>query len=232
VIGVLKAAIHKAGRAYIDRVCRLEAGDQTFAANERNAAYSFVFHQLTLLRPVDIVTMESEATALPQTLRDCGYLVTALAENPGFNRHYANSGNLSQFATRPRCDLLISILSLQEMADHTAAIGRMFRLLYPGGHLILAVPYNETSPLDDVYTLPEAAHRRHGRERARIFCRADVVQWSERNLATLREQQFWECYTGRYWGCGEHIRPPRQTDAGQPHQLSCLLYRKELSPEE
>jgi SAM-dependent methyltransferase len=229
---VLKAAIHKAGRAYTERICRLEAGAQVFAANQRSIAYSFVFRHLTLLAPVEIVDVEPEVTALPQSLRDCGFLVTALAEKVAFNRHYAISGSLKQFATRPRCDVVVSVLSLQGMADAAGAVDQMFRILYPGGHLMLVVPYNETAAVEDVYADPEAAHRRRGRERARIFSRADAVQWSEENGATLREQEFWECYTGPYWGCGEHLRPPRQRTADHTHHLSCLLYRKELPPEE
>jgi hypothetical protein len=234
VIGALKDAIHKAGRAYVARLCRLEAAAQTFAANERSVGFSFVFRHLTLLRPVEVVDVEAGPSALPQLLRECGYLVTALGEKGAFNRHYAVSGSLGELPLQSalRCDVAISVLSLQAMAEADVAVSKMFGMLPPGGHLMLVVPYNETSPLEDVYALPEAAWRRGGAVRARIFSRADAVRWAEKNCATLASQEFWECFTGRFWRCGEHVRPPRQTSAGEPHQLSCLLYRKETLPGE
>jgi 2-polyprenyl-3-methyl-5-hydroxy-6-metoxy-1,4-benzoquinol methylase len=229
----LKANLRKLINLYPAWVCRREYQRQAFTAfNERPVELAFVFRKLAELYPHTILDVGSGATALPHLMRNCGPLVTA-TDNvrdywPAgmFNRHYhILDDDITATRLRQKFDLVTCISTLEHIHQPELAVRNMLRLLQPGGHLILTMPYSERSYVPNVYDLPGSSYGQGLPYITQSFSRAELDRWLADNGAEIVEQETWQCWEGEYWTVGAQIIPPRRVGVDERHQLTCLDIR-------
>lgn len=173
-------------------------------------------------------------TALPALLRTCGAVVTA-SDNVTdywpdgmFNRNWlVEDDDITKSKLHGPYELVTCISVLEHIEEHRAAVREMFRLLSPGGHLIVTCPYTESEYVDNVYELPDA---REGYRNASYICRSysrqQLEEWTSDSEATVIVQEFWRIEAGRVHAVGDWIFPAVQVERNDPHQLTCLLMQK------
>jgi SAM-dependent methyltransferase len=228
---VAKTLAHRLGRAYCREVCRREYNNQQFVrVSERPIEYRFVFEQLTQLNAVSVLDVGTGTTALPQLIRTCGFLTTAIDNIQDywpegmFNRHYhIINDDITDTRLGKTFDVITCISVLEHIANHDAAMRSMVALLNPGGHLIVTFPYNERRYVDNVYRLPGAGYGQDAPYICQVYSRDQVTGWLTASGATLVHQEYWRFFTGELWTFGEPLRPPREVSVDQPHHLSCLV---------
>ncbi len=116
---------------------------------------------------------------------------------------------------------------LEHIEQHSLAIKNMFSLLNPGGHLIVTCPFQDSQYVRIVYELPDSDAK--GKKISFItqsFSKAEVDLCMKENNASLVEQEYWKFVTGKFWSCGDLVIPPQKTSQNEPHQLSCLIFKK------
>lgn len=147
---------------YVRRRCRLEFEAQSFLRfNERPVEYAFLFRKLAELYPLRVLDVGTGMTALPHLISNCGPLVTATDNVRDYwpewttNRHYhVLDDDITETRLKDRFDLVCCISTLEHIKTPEAAVRNMFRLLNPGGSLILTFPYTEGRYVANVYDLP------------------------------------------------------------------------------
>lgn len=230
----LRTAFHRLGRWYVNRLSRQEHEAQQFRrVNERPIEYRFVFEQLAMHTPHRVLDVGTGTSALPSLMRQCGFVVTAIDNVRDYwqhgldNRHYHI---VDDDITRPRLDggfdLVTCISTLEHIRDADAAVRGMFSLLKPGGLLVLTHPFNEQTYLPDVYRVPGAGYGSDLPYVCQVFSRAELQRWMHDNGATLVKQELWKVFSGEYWTFGDPVLPPVAARPDEPHQLTCLLLRK------
>jgi SAM-dependent methyltransferase len=230
-----KTALHRLGRAWLRAINRSEARQQTFRRlNERPIEYGFVFRHLGRLCPRSVLDVGTGTTALPALLRICGCTVTA-SDNVSdywptgmFNRHWhIEDDDVTRTHLPGGHDLVTCISVLEHIPAQRAAVRAMFRLLAPGGHLLLTCPYTDADYVENVYALPGArAEYRDEPYICRSYSRVQLEEWLADSGASIVAQEFWRIETGRAHALGEWRFPALQVGREELHQLTCLLLRK------
>ena len=214
--------------------CRREYQQQDFRwVNERAIEYGFLFNVLTRIVVRDILDVGTGTTALPHLLRTCGYVVTAMDNIRDYwpkgmaNRHFHV---INDDITKPKMekafDLVTCISVIEHIVDSGVAVTNMFRLLRPGGYLVLTCPYSESHYARNVYALPEASYGKENPYVCQVYSRAQIDDWQGQNNLHILEQEYWRIFSGELWTFGEQIYPREQVSQGDPHHLTCLLFQK------
>ena len=203
------------------------------ACNERPAEYAFTLDCLLKVCPRDVLDVGSGRSAWPDVMSKCGFRVTAIDKIKGywkgdfFNRHYLIQ---NEDITRPTLarefDFITCLSVLEHIPNHRDAVDGMFRLLKPGGHLVLTFPYNEERYVDNVYELPEASYGRKYGFICQVFSRAQIEDWLSDGRGRIVNQEYYEVFSGNLWTFGERVCPPRKVEKGQKSHLTCLLIQK------
>jgi SAM-dependent methyltransferase len=201
--------------------------------NERPVEFAFVFRHLSRIYPRTILDVGSGQSALPHLMQKSGFVVTAVDNvrdywrKGMFNRHFhVLHDDITKSSLTGPFDLITCISVLEHIEASAAAMRNMFRLLPPGGHLILTCPYSERSYVRNVYELPGSSY---GKGRAYItqsYSRAELDLWLREGNGSVVEQEFWQFWEGEHWTVGRQVIPPRPVSADDRHQLTCLLLRK------
>ncbi len=222
----------------VRRTLRDEFRNQPFVAiNERPVELSFTFRHLSRLPVRTILDVGTGKTALPHLMRNCGYVVTAMDNVKDFwprgmvNRHWhiVDDDITSPHQVDGLFDFVTCISVLEHIEAAAKAVENLAGKLLPGGHLVITVPYREEEGCPNVYALPRSNARPLPPYIAQAFCRRDVVAWCQKNGMALVEQEHWRFWDGLYWTEGSRISPPQPATATTPHQLTCLLFRREGS---
>lgn len=222
------------GRRFSERSAQWAYEKQRFTeVNERSIEYAFVFRAVRQCSPASVLDVGTGTTALPALLRTCGPVVTAIDNvrdywtHGMFNRHYhVIDDNIIRPTLTDKVDLITCISVLEHIPDHCAAMTSMFRLLRLNGWLVLTVPYNESTYLQDVYRMEGAGYGKQFPYTCQVFSRHELNDWCSRCGATIIEQEYWRVFTGSYWTFGERLTPPELTDSRTPHHLGCFLFQK------
>lgn len=230
-----RTQLRRLSAAYPRRVVRREFEQQTFRRfNERPVELMFVFQKLAALYPKTILDVGTGTTALPQVLRSGGALVTAIDNIrdywPGgmHNRHYhVIDDDICHTRLTGLFDFITCISVLEHVREPGLAVRSLCALLRPGGHLVLSFPYSEPTHVDNVYALPGSSYGQSASYVTRSYCRTDLDRWLTPLDVDIVDQQYWRYWTGEFWTVGEQIIPPIQASATEPHQLSCLLIRRQ-----
>jgi SAM-dependent methyltransferase len=233
---MIKRIIHSLGRGYISRVVQSETEAQRFKRwNERPVEFRFVFEQLTRLcgSAQTVLDVGTGTTALPHLMANCGFVVTAIDNMRDYwdetmvNRHFhvIDDDVTNSSLKTSSYDVATCVSVLEHIPPHGKAMATMHRVVKPGGHLILTIPYHETEYHPNVYEHSESSYGRGIPYVAQSYSRAELDQWLALGFE-LAEQEFWHLWSGKLWTCGEKLNPPRRTSSSEPHQLTCLLLRK------
>lgn len=226
--------LDRLGALYVRDLCRREFRSQQFLGiNERPVEYRFVFEQLTQAFPRTILDVGTGRTALPQLMRTCGFLVTAMDNIRDYwpdgmvNRHYhvMDDDILAPKAGGP-FDFITCVSTLEHIRDHARAVRNMLSLLGPGGRLVLTFPYNEKAYVENVYALPGSIGADKYPFITQAFSRRELEQWTRDGGAQIVAQEYWRYFDGAYWTIGQRVVPPVRVEAGELHQISCVALLK------
>lgn len=229
-----KRLIHAMGSLYVRAVCRREYLAQEFLGiNERPVEYRFVFEQLTEAFPRTVLDVGTGKTALPQLMRACGFLVTAIDNirdywpQGMFNRHYhVLDDDILDPRTPGPFDFITCVSTLEHIREHARAVRMMFSLLRPGGRLVITCPYNETAYVPNVYALPGSIGADKYPFVTQAFSRRELEQWTRENDARVLAQEYWRFFDGPFWTIGERVIPPARATSMDLHQISCIALVK------
>jgi SAM-dependent methyltransferase len=232
--GIARDWIRSALTFYPLRVRRRQFEQQRFTLfNERPVEFAFVFRHVAKLYPRKVLDVGTGRSALPQLLRNCGCLVTAIDNVKGYwptgmaNLHYhVINDDITDCRLDDTFDLVTCISVLEHIQNSPAAVRNMFRLLNPGGHLILTFPYTECAYHRNVYTLPDSTYSRNAPYICQSYSRRAITAWLRENGGAIVEQEYWRFWDGEYWTAGNRLIPPRRVESDERHQLSCMLIRK------
>lgn len=230
----IKAPIRKLLTAYPQRVLRREFERMRFYRfNERPVEFRFVFKCMAALYPQRVLDVGSGTTSLPDLMRSCGCVVTAIDNIRDYwpsgmvNRHYhIVDEDITSTRMAGPFDFITCISVLEHIAEYEAAVANMLRLLAPGGHLVLTFPYTESRYIPNVYKLPESSYTEDLPYICQSYSRDTVVECIIRHGGQVVEQEYWRLWDGPFWTAGQRVVPPLRVDADQKHQLSCLLVQK------
>jgi 2-polyprenyl-3-methyl-5-hydroxy-6-metoxy-1,4-benzoquinol methylase len=230
----MNAGAQRIARAYQRRQCREEYEAQAFSRfTERPVELAFAFSKLAQLYPRRVLDVGTGRSALPQLLRNCGFLVTASDNIHDYwaagsaNRHYhVIDDDITSTRLQGPFDLITCISVLEHVVRADLAFSQMLSLLSEGGHLILTCPYTERSYARNVYEMPGSAYGQNARFTTQSFSRAQLDEWLAGSGARIVEQEYWQAWTGSHWTIGEQVIPPVRVGVEREHQLTCLLIRR------
>ena len=217
---------------------RYEYRHQKFEAiNERSIEYGFVFDCITCYMPTHVLDVGTGKTALPHLVRNCGPLVTAIDNVHDFwpggmiNRHYHVKNidiSAPELNLRVEFNMITCISVLEHIANFEQAVRNMMDLLPINGYLILTFPYIEAGYyIANVYDMAESnAYDRDIPFICQSFTRDILDKLVDDNGGRIIKQKYWQCWTGEFWTAGERIIPPRQKEATEPHNLTCVAIKK------
>lgn len=229
-----RSLVRKLGSLYVRRVCRAEFMAQQFAGvNERPVEYRFVFEQLTQAFPRNVLDVGTGTTALPQMMRTCGFVVTAIDNIRDYwpsgmvNRHYhVLDDDILAPKVRGPFDFITCVSTLEHIREPARAVRNMFSLLKPGGRLVLSFPYNEGKYVENVYAMPGSIGADKYPFITQVFSRRELDGWLRENDAQVLAQEYWRYFGGPFWTIGERVVPPVRVQAGELHQISCIALLK------
>jgi 2-polyprenyl-3-methyl-5-hydroxy-6-metoxy-1,4-benzoquinol methylase len=229
----LLALVDQAGHAYVALRTRREYHAQVFAPTERGIELAFLFRHLVAVWPRTVLDVGTGRTALPQVIRSCGPVVTAIDNVRDYwsagmvNRHYhVIDDDIRRSRLAGPYDLVTCLSVLEHIPEHLEAVRSMVRLLRPGGHLVLSFPYTERSYVPNVYALADSSVREKFPFATQSFSRVEVDRWLADTGAELVDQEYWRFFEGAHWTCGRTVEPPVRVGREDLHQLGCLLLRK------
>jgi len=230
----LKPFVNKIIKMVIGPVCKREfLRQQFFRRNERSVEYSFLFHHLSHLCPTTVLDVGSGLSPLPQLIRLCGFIVTAIDNVRDFwpegmiNRHYyIIDDDIRNPKIKKSFDFITCISVLEHIREHEKAVKSIFSLLKPGGHLVMTFPYNEKKYIENVYDLPDSSYGKDYSFICQSYSRAELNRWLEGGEAEILKQEYWQFFSGEFWTCGEQLEPPKKVNKEEKHHLTCLLLRK------
>jgi 2-polyprenyl-3-methyl-5-hydroxy-6-metoxy-1,4-benzoquinol methylase len=233
-IDSFKSLIKRAGLLYVRALCAREYKTQVYTGtNERPIEFAFLFRQLVKFWPKRILDVGTGLTSLPHLMRNCGFLVTATDNIKDYwpagmtNRHYhIVNDDITNTGLTETFDAISCISVMEHIHGHRDAMKSMYKVLNPGGHLILTCPYNEKRYVSNVYELPDSSVREKHAFVTQAFSRNELEEWLADSPFVLIEQEYWQCFEGDYWTCGARVEPPVRVSSGDTHQLCCLVFKK------
>ncbi len=230
----LKFLVKNTLMLYANHVRKREYLAQEFRwVNERPIEYGYLFRQLTRIEGKTILDVGTGTTALPHVLRTCGYIVTAIDNFKDYwtsgiiNRHWwVVNDNILNPQTDGPFDVVTCISVLEHITDHVQAVTNISRLLKPGGHLIVSIPYNENKYLSNVYSRPEASYGKDNPYICQVFSRRELERWVEGASVKIIDQEYWEVFSGEFWTFGRQLYPRRSVGSAETHHLTCIMFEK------
>lgn len=222
------------GKWYLTPKLRSEWNAQPVGKiNERPVEYAFAMKCLSRVCPQEVLDVGPGTSPWPQLMAKCGFKVTAIDEIQGywagefFNRHhYVIHDDITDPKLSHEFDFATCISVIEHIPDHLAAMKGLFKLLKPGGHLVVSFPYNESCFVDNVYALEGAGYGKNAKYICRVYSRSEIDLWLKECGGTIVEQEYYEAFTGDLWTFGQRLYPPREASKDSKHHLTCLLIRK------
>jgi len=219
------------GRLYLAPMLLLEWKRQPYdSINERSIEYGFALKWLSRICPAEVFDVGPGQSAWPQIMAKCGFRVTAIDKVTGywksgyFNRHfYVMNDDITNPKTTKQFDFITCISVLEHIPNHQDAVSGMFKLLKPGGHLLLTIPYNEKQYIGNVYKLPGAGYGQNFPHICQVYSRKEIDAWLRENQGEIIEQEYYRIFSGDFWTFGKRIYPPGKIKNREKCHLTCLL---------
>lgn len=235
IVNLIKSIVHRAGRVYLREVCKSQSEAQRFTHhNERAIEYRFALQAMAENRPKTVLDVGTGATAWPNLLRTCGFLVTAIDNVTDYwpegmvNQHSAvedvDITKPGLFSSR-RFESITCISVLEHIVEFDAAVKNMLVLLDKGGYLVLTCPYSHHEFCENCYQRPDALYGRDAPYICRSYSSAQLERWLSFG-AVLEKREFWRLFSGPVWAAGTRVDWEQVESPEQPHQLGCFVIRK------
>lgn len=204
----------------------------TGEVNERPVEYRFVFDCLNSVNPRTVLDVGSGTSSLPHAIWMCGFEVDAIDNVRDYwrrgllNRHWnVVNADVRALGRNGRYDLVTCVSTLEHIDDPDAAVAGMCAALATGGHLLVTVPYNESTYVPNAYDLPGSGYGQDFPFVTQVFSRAEIDRWTTANGLAIVEQEYWRIFSGEFWTQGEQVYPRVRATKDEPHHLTCLLFR-------
>lgn len=218
---------------YLQNKREFYSNNNKWPINERPTEYGFVFKNLSIIYPHNILDVGTGTSALPRLMHNCGFNVTAIDNIKDYwkegmiNLHYhVVDDNITNSNLEQRFDVITCISTLEHIEDYSAAIKNIFELLREEGYLILTCPYTEKKYVRNVYELTNSSCDWNPSFICQSFSRTELNQWLTLNNAVIIEQEYYQFWEGNYWHVGKRLIPPIKSSIKELHQLTCLLIKK------
>jgi SAM-dependent methyltransferase len=229
----LRRAYEAGARLYLGRLLEREWRFPPIA-ELREYVFQFEFAMRAVARhmPRELLDAGSGVSSWPHLLASCGIRVTATDEMRSywgsmFNRHYhVIPDDITASRLDRQFDMVTCLGVLTTIKDDRAAVANLFRLVKPGGHLVLTMAYKEDEAVPDAYKLPGATYGAGYRYICRMFSRAEVDAWLAAEDGVIEEQEYFRVFSGPYWASGERLEPPLRVRVDEPHQYTALVITK------
>ena len=233
----IKLTINAIGMIYPKILAKMEYEKQSFShLNERPVEFGFIFKHIVEIWPKTVLDVGTGKTALPFMMRNCGLVVTAIDNIKDYweygmvNRHYhVINDDITNTKLRGSFDLITCISVLEHIGDHKTAMQSMYKLLSPGGHLILTCPYSDTEYSANVYEREDSNVKHDVPFVTQSFSSAEREMWIEDTGFDLVNDEYWHFFEGQFWTCGEMLSEPKLVGKDDKHQISCMLFKKKES---
>jgi len=219
---------------YIKWLCKREYKRQKFERfTERAVEFRFLFDKLSMIYPLRVLDVGTGTSALPQLLRKCGFMVTAVDNVKDYwpigmvNRHYhIINDDITDTKLNDEFDFITCISVLEHVEKYDDAMKNMVKLLKSGGHLVLTFPFSEKKYVKNVYSLPGSSYGQDATYICQSFSRAELEKWTKEYGCKIVDQEYWQFWSGDYWTIGEQVIPPKKVGVEDNHQLTCILMQK------
>lgn len=200
----------------------------------REYIFQFEFAMRAVARhaPRELLDAGSGMSAWPQLVAACGVRVTATDEMQGywgsmFNRHFhVVRDDLTDSRLEQEFDMVTCLGVLTCIEDDRAAIANLFRLVKPGGHLVLTFAYKEHEPVPNAYALPGATYGQDYRFICRMFSREEIDGWLADFGGEVELQEYFRVFEGPYWASGARLEPPVRVQRDDEHHYTAISIRK------
>lgn len=230
----IKLWVNLIGTAYPRFLCKREFDRQKFLGlNERPIEFAFLFKKISEIYPKTVLDVGTGMTALPYMLRNSGLLVTAIDNIKDYwpkgmvNRHFhVVNDDIKNTKLTKTFDIITCISVLEHIQDHRAAMKSMYKLLNPGGTLILTCPYTSHQYAPNVYDIPESSVDNKFSFVTQSFSENDRAMWMQDSLFELVDEEYWQFFEGEFWTCGKKLESPLKVDKKDRHQHCCMAFRK------
>jgi len=234
ILNQIKLSINSIGMAYPRLLCKREFDRQKFLGlNERSIEFAFLFKKISEIYPKTVLDVGTGMTALPHMLRNSGLLVTAIDNIEDYwpkgmvNRHFhVVNDDIKNTKLTKTFDIITCISVLEHIQDHRAAMKSMYKLLNPGGTLILTCPYTSHQYAPNVYDIPESSVDINFSFVTQSFSENDRAKWMQDSLFELVDEEYWQFFEGEFWTCGKELESPLKVDKRERHQHCCMAFRK------
>ena len=234
ILHSIKLWINLIGMIYPRWLCKREFKRQKFLGlNERPMEFAFLFRKISEIYPKTVLDVGTGMTALPYMLRNSGLLVTAIDNIKDYwpkgmvNRHFhVVNDDIKNTKLTKTFDVITCISVLEHIQDHRAAMKSMYKLLNPGGTLILTCPYANHQYALNVYDLPESSVTEKFSFVTQSFSENDRARWMQDSLFELVDEEYWQFFEGEFWTCGKKLESPLKVDKKDRHQICCMAFRK------
>jgi 2-polyprenyl-3-methyl-5-hydroxy-6-metoxy-1,4-benzoquinol methylase len=201
--------------------------------NERPVEFSFVFRKITEIWPKTVLDVGTGMTALPSVLRTTGLEVTAIDNIKDYwpigmvNRHYyIINDDICNTKVNKTFDVITCISVLEHIKDHRSAIKSMYKLLNPGGVLILTCPFTSHQYIENVYALPESQVKGLPPFTTQSFSDKERQEWMKDSPFDLEDEEYWQYFDGEFWTCGNILKKIIKVTKDSRHQICCMTLRR------
>jgi 2-polyprenyl-3-methyl-5-hydroxy-6-metoxy-1,4-benzoquinol methylase len=228
-----RRAYDTGARLYLSPVLRREQERPAVrGVGEYLFQFEFALRQVAKHAPTELLDVGSGLSAWPKLVAETGVRVTATDEMQSywggmFNRHYnVVPDDITKTRLDRQFDMVTCLGVLTTIADDRPAVGNLFSLVKPGGHLVLTFAYKEDRAVPNAYALPGATYGHNARYICRMFSRAELEGWLEEFGGELEEQELFQVFTGELWTFGERLHPPVRVAPGDLHHYTAVSIRK------
>lgn len=234
VINVPLRTYNLLGRLYLAPILWYEwRRVQKYSPNERPVEYAYALGWLWRNDVKTVLDVGTGVSSWAHLLAGCYFRVTAIDRIKGywrggyFNRHFrVVNDDITNPAIKERFDAITCLSVLEHIVDHRAAMKGMFKLLNPGGHLVLSFPYNENRYVENAYSLADAGYGQDKPYICQVFSRKEINEWVAENSGRIVDQQYYRVFEGEFWACGCRLYPCVQVERQERCHLTCLIIQK------
>jgi 2-polyprenyl-3-methyl-5-hydroxy-6-metoxy-1,4-benzoquinol methylase len=186
---------------------------------EREIEYTFLFNHLPLSPGYRLLEVGSGRSGLALVLANCGYDVKAIDIKP--QHPWVTKGDVTKLNFKDSSfDTVISISTIEHIPESDRAISEIFRVVVPGGIIILSFPYNPIEMVKDIYV--KVGHK--AGYICSVFNDEKLREWFDKKAEVIAVD-YWRQWSGALWREGTKSLRASRTSKEQGQGI-CIAARK------